>query len=66
MYQEGQKSKKCNKCKDYFNYMPSDTYWQEFGTYSGKLVKCPNCGTINVIKYVEAAGLHVNTDKRYY
>ena len=60
-------SKKCKKCKSKFSYTPEDTYWDENGYgYSTKLVKCPDCGCINVIKYDEDSGLDLNSDLRFY
>lgn len=56
-------SKKCIKCGERFDYLPKDTYWDENGTSSTKLVKCP-CGCVQAIKY---GNLHeVNKDIRYY
>lgn len=56
----------CKKCNKVFEYTDEQSYWQEAGTYSVKLVKCPDCNTINVIRYIDAPGLHVNEDSRYY
>lgn len=64
--QMGQNNKTCIKCKDDFVFTPEDIKWIEHGTYSEKIVTCPYCGCINVVKYVDASGLHVNDDKRYY
>ena len=58
---------KCKKCKENFVYHPKDTYWDDNGYgYSVKLIKCPFCGCINVVKYYEDRGLYVNYDNRYY
>ncbi len=44
----------CIKCKDTFRYDSDETWWDYKGMdYDAKLVKCPQCGCINVIKYVE-------------
>lgn len=44
----------CIKCSDRFRYEPEETWWDYRGfDYDAKLVKCPHCGCINVIKYVE-------------
>ena len=41
--------------------------WDESGYgYSTKLVKCPECGQINIIGYVEDDGFDVNYDLRFY
>lgn len=59
--------RRCRKCSDEFEYSNNETFWDESGScYSTKLVKCPNCGQINIIKYVEDRGLDVNNDPRYY
>lgn len=63
---QDQNNKTCTKCKENFIFMPDEIKWVEFSTYSAKITTCPYCGTTNVIKYVDASGLHVNTDKRYY
>ena len=57
----------CKKCKEKFVYFPEETWWDEKGYgYSTKLVKCPHCGCINVVKHVEDYGLDVNSDDRFY
>ena len=61
-----QNCKKCTKCKEEFVYMSDEIKWAEFGTYSAKLTTCPYCGTTNILKYIDAPGLHVVNDKRYY
>ncbi|WP_346961396.1 hypothetical protein [Clostridium sp.] len=57
---------KCIKCKEKFIFDDNETKWKECGTYSVKLTKCPHCNTINPLKYVDAPGLHVNSDIKYY
>lgn len=39
-------------------------WWDESGTESVKLIKCPFCGKIQVIKYEPCCNL--NYDERYY
>ena len=57
-------SKQCKKCKSNFYYTSDDTFWNENGMSSTKLVKCPDCGCIQAIRYGK---LHdVNFDERYY
>jgi len=56
----------CEKCHDNFVYFPDETSWDENAGYSTKLVKCPSCGCVNVIKYINDFGLNVNKDIRYY
>lgn len=59
-------SKTCMKCSDGFSYTEEDAKWHECSTYSVKVVKCPHCKAVNVLRYIEDSGLHVNTDERYY
>lgn len=61
-----QHNKTCTKCKKNFVYFPEETWWNHYGTYSVKLCKCPNCNTIQSVKFIEASGLDVNNDERYY
>lgn len=57
----------CRNCNQAIQYKNEDTFWDERGYgYSIKLVRCPKCGHISVIKYVEDTGLNVNFDDRYY
>ena len=52
--EDRKKRTQCAKCKRYFDYVERDTWWDYKGMdYDAKLVKCPECGCINVIKYVE-------------
>lgn len=46
--------RKCIRCEAEFQYEVTETWWDYKGTdYDAKLVKCPLCGAINVIKYIE-------------
>ncbi len=57
----------CTKCGNIFNYSEEDIRWDENGMgYSAKLVTCPFCGKITVVKYITDKGLDVNNDKRWY
>ena len=65
----GKELKKCTQCDHQLWYEPSDVWWVENGSgYSTKLVRCPNCGRINILRY--AYDIHfktcVNEDERYY
>jgi uncharacterized C2H2 Zn-finger protein len=55
----------CKKCGVVFN---SQKYiWDEHGTgYSTKLVKCPQCSGLVVVKEFEDFCLDVNNDPRFY
>lgn len=60
-------NKKCKKCESDFSYTSDDVFWDEKGTwYSTKLVKCTECGCINVVKYYDDYGFDVNNDSRFY
>lgn len=56
----------CKKCTHVVRYNNNDTYWDESGSCSVKLVKCPLCGTPIIIKYEEELSLYVNEDERYF
>ena len=59
--------KECKKCKTIFSYTPDETFWDESGMgYSTKLIRCSECGCINVINHVEDYGFDVNNNKRFY
>lgn len=58
---------KCKKCSTDFYFVPDeDTWWNEEGTYSEKLVKCTNCDCINVVQYVDGYNQNPNLDERYF
>lgn len=59
-------SKQCKKCKSKFDYTADETWWDYSGFTNTKLVKCPDCGCIQAIKYEESFGLDVNNDLRFY
>ena len=63
---EGSNNKVCSKCKEHFTYFQNETWWNNYGTYSVKLCKCSHCGTIQSVKFEDAAGLNVNYDRRYF
>ncbi len=58
----------CKKCGEDFVFSPSEIYWDENGTVSTKLVKCPQCGCPNVIMHWEERYQRngINNDPRYY
>lgn len=66
MNKSNTRRKICIKCGEIFEYIPGDTIWYEQSTYSEKVVICPCCKAVNVVTIIEASGLHVNTDGRYY
>ena len=44
----------CIKCSEQFDYKQEETWWDYKGMdYDAKLVRCPQCGCINVIRYEE-------------
>lgn len=57
----------CHSCNESFVFEPDDIWWDENSCgYSTKLCKCPYCGSINIVKYIEDYGLDVNFDERFY
>lgn len=45
---------KCCGCHNRFEYTNEETWWDYKGMdYDAKLVRCPDCGAVNVIKYLE-------------
>ena len=56
----------CKRCKTNFVYKADDTRWIEQGMYSEKVTNCPECGCINVVKYVDGFNQNPNWDKRYF
>lgn len=60
------KTKTCCKCGKSFSYMPENARWMEYGTYSQKVVDCPHCGCVNVVKYQDGFNQNPNLDERYF
>ena len=57
----------CSKCGQAFSYVRKDTYFDDKGYgYSTRLIGCPHCNTINVLKYYEDQSMKLNNDSRYY
>ena len=58
----------CRKCEESYIFTPDEAWWDEKGYgYSTKLTKCPYCGCINVVQYIEDYGFSImNTDQRYF
>lgn len=56
----------CKKCGLNFVFKSDECKYYEFGTYSDKTVICPECGCINSVRTIDALGLNVNFDQRYY
>lgn len=56
----------CKSCNDYVEYKDKDCSFREYSTYSVKLLPCPKCGKMIVVRTIEDKALYVNTDARYY
>ena len=56
--------KECIRCGENFSYNKEDTYWNESGSESVKLVNCPECKCAQAIKYCTVK--NPNTDQRFY
>lgn len=56
----------CISCGD-FNVQPENTWFDEKGFgYSTRLCKCPQCGKVVIIEYIEDYGCNLNNDERFY
>ena len=56
--------KKCIRCGTEFHYDNEDTYWNEVGSESTKLIDCPECNCAQAIKYIDMK--NPNHDERFY
>ena len=56
----------CKKCDTNFIFKADEAWWIEQGTYSEKVTKCPECGCVNVIKYIDGFNQNPNWNSRYY
>lgn len=59
-----QHSKKCRRCNMNFNWSDEEAFWDYKGYSPTKLVTCPECKTIQAVKYESEQ--NVNFDERYY
>lgn len=57
-------NKTCIKCNINFIWYEKDAWWDYSGFTNVKLLKCPECGCTQAVKYNEPHD--VNNDKRYY
>lgn len=56
----------CRSC-GIIHIQPENIWFDEQGYgYSTKLTKCPHCGKIIILGYIEDYGLDVNIDERFY
>lgn len=56
----------CSSCGE-FQVRPESIWFDESGYgYSTKLTRCPYCGKIIIVKYIEDYGMDVNMDWRFY
>ena len=56
----------CTKCNTVYSYSENDIEWQEFGTFSMKIIRCEKCGAVSILQTVEDKNIYVNTDSRFY
>ncbi|MCR5421991.1 MAG: hypothetical protein K6E98_13410 [Lachnospiraceae bacterium] len=55
----------CSLCNNEIDMEKS--LWDESGYgYSTKLLKCPQCGIIYILKYIEDENINLNYDLKYY
>lgn len=57
----------CRNCDKTCEYQPDETQW-DFGGYGydTEYVVCPECGRINIVKYVFHDNFDINNDERWY
>ena len=54
MEESSKNNKTCSRCGVNFIFRPEETWFDDKGYgYSTKLVRCPHCGQINIIKHIE-------------
>ena len=64
MEEKSKHNKSCLGCKNNFIWYEKDTWWDFKGSTDTKLIKCPYCGCIQSVKYIEQ--INPNIDKRYF
>lgn len=58
---------KCCKCMEDYKYTTDDIEYDESGYgYTTKIVKCPKCGCVKIIEFIEDKSLDINNDERFY
>ena len=57
--------RKCKHCKNTFSYEDIDTKWNYAGCSDTKIVECPLCNNVNIIRYWDCT-INPNTDNRYF
>lgn len=56
----------CSQCGE-IKVQPESIYFDEHGYgYSTRITKCPHCGKIIILEYIQDYGLDVNNDERFY
>lgn len=66
-YEAKQNYGHCSACDLDFVFKPDEQWFDEHGLgYSTKLCRCPYCGKIVILKYIEDHNLDVNSDERFY
>lgn len=63
--------RQCCRCQIYFKFTRDDTFFNEEGTgYSARLIKCPKCGHIHIVRFIEDYAMQMlgddGLDYRYY
>ena len=65
--ESNQNNSSCRSCNSSFIFKPDEVWFDEQGYgYSTRLTRCPYCGKIVVLGYIEDYGFNVNSDERFY
>lgn len=57
----------CKKCNKKYQYDLNKIEYDNSGYgYLTKLIRCPYCGKVKIIKHIEDKSLDVNNDERFY
>ena len=64
MEERSKHNKDCLKCQEDFIWYEKEAWWDFKGSTDTKLIKCPYCGCVQPVKYIEQ--INPNIDKRYF
>ncbi|MBR2247752.1 MAG: hypothetical protein IJ880_12165 [Bacilli bacterium] len=56
---------KCKHCDEMFTYEDIDVKWDYSGSVDAKIIVCPLCNKVNIIRYWDR-NINPNTDQRYF
>ena len=58
--------RKCKYCDNSFSYATIDCKWDYKGSIDTKIITCPLCNRVNIIRYWDSKIQNPNTDNRYF